>query len=233
MRQREIIAEIDEARKELEKEPKKRRFGFFMRNKKLAEKKEWETYDESQREVHSNGSGNHVDEPESNVLFDIEAIRAELASEQIQVKEIESTLPPMKLNISLANGCEERGSDTPSSNLRMTKSFDGELTRTRADATLSSPSLAYHGSASPGRLRRAETGRNGSPGAEEMPRSSEGTAERTIYTPQPSPHVKAVVRPSLTPSMSMPMGVQSLEHNAWLDDEAEFGKEQEITLSFE
>ncbi|KAH0391035.1 DUF726-domain-containing protein, partial [Aureobasidium melanogenum] len=46
-RQRELINEIEEARRALEKKPEKKGFkALFSRNKKNAEKKEWETYDE-------------------------------------------------------------------------------------------------------------------------------------------------------------------------------------------
>ncbi|GKZ35468.1 hypothetical protein AbraIFM66950_006130, partial [Aspergillus brasiliensis] len=43
-RQRELIREIDEARREAESKPEKKRFGLFKRGK-LAQKKGWETYD--------------------------------------------------------------------------------------------------------------------------------------------------------------------------------------------
>lgn len=97
-RQRELIRELDEARKEAEAKPGKRRFGLFKKGK-LAQKKGWETYDDSMRNEDGGSSKNAADDPNSNVLFDIEAIRAELASEQIEVKQLESTLPPMKLEI--------------------------------------------------------------------------------------------------------------------------------------
>jgi hypothetical protein len=101
-RQRELIDEIEEARKELEDKPKSR-FGFFStKRKKMAEKKEWETYDEKVR----NGGSDDKDALESRaggVLFDVDALRAEvaeLAAQGIQVRELpESTLPPMRLDI--------------------------------------------------------------------------------------------------------------------------------------
>jgi hypothetical protein len=101
-RQRELINEIDEARKKAEAKPEKRRFGFFSRGK-LAEKRGWETYDKD-----ANWTGNGIDGPgspglENNVLFDIEAIRKELESEMIEVRELDSTLPPMQVT-TLANG---------------------------------------------------------------------------------------------------------------------------------
>ncbi|KAF2836319.1 DUF726-domain-containing protein, partial [Patellaria atrata CBS 101060] len=47
-RQRELINEIEEARKKLEEKPEKKRFGGLFKSKKQrAEKKDWEMYDES------------------------------------------------------------------------------------------------------------------------------------------------------------------------------------------
>lgn len=121
-RQRELINEIEEARKELvDKEDKgsnrkSSRFSLFGRKKKT-DKEEWEIYEETAAaEAAKNGNGNGNGEAGKNhaasnsgVLFDIDAIRAELANEEnykeqsepelLQIKEIQSTLPPMKLDI--------------------------------------------------------------------------------------------------------------------------------------
>ncbi|CAK7214337.1 hypothetical protein SCUCBS95973_002108 [Sporothrix curviconia] len=139
-RQRELINEIEEARKELEKEGKAASssrksgaFSFFSRKKK-GEKQEWEIYEDlAKQRAASGGMGaaasmaaaarRKTEDAEGNnhgVLFDVDAIRAELAKErssssnngrtdefdaaaleqQLQVRELESTLPPMKLNYS-------------------------------------------------------------------------------------------------------------------------------------
>ena len=98
-RQRELINEIDEARKKAEEKPERKRFGLFKRGK-LAEKKEWEKYDASKqgpRRSPSNLDGAGPDSGELNVLFDIDAIRKELESEMIEVRELDSTLPPMQI----------------------------------------------------------------------------------------------------------------------------------------
>lgn len=123
-RQRELIRELDEARQEAEAKPTKRRFGFFKKGK-LAEKKRWETYDDSMRNE-DDWSGRSA-EGGGNVLFDIEAIKAELHSEQIEVKQLESTLPPMNLNLngSATNG--EPSQHSPYSNLRPTQSYDESM----------------------------------------------------------------------------------------------------------
>ncbi|EXJ76741.1 uncharacterized protein A1O5_01249 [Cladophialophora psammophila CBS 110553] len=97
-RQRELILQIDEARKKAEEKPEKKRFGLFKRGK-LAEKQGWERYnvnDTSDRRNPSNTPepGTNAD---LNVLFDVDAIRRELASEMIEVRELDSTLPPMQI----------------------------------------------------------------------------------------------------------------------------------------
>ncbi|EDN08088.1 predicted protein [Histoplasma mississippiense (nom. inval.)] len=98
-RQRELIREIDEARKEAEAQPDKARFGFFKRGK-LAEKKGWETYDVDHKDHASRRSTESgVGSASDHVLFDIDAIRAELESEQMEVKQLESTLPPIKIDL--------------------------------------------------------------------------------------------------------------------------------------
>lgn len=130
-RQRELINEIEEARKELEREGKASSkkggaFSFFSRKKK-GEKQEWEIYEDLAKQRAGGGGagaaatlaavrGNMTEDAEGNnhgILFDVDAIRAELAKEhngreedlqleQLQVRELESTLPPMKLNYSPA-----------------------------------------------------------------------------------------------------------------------------------
>ncbi|KAK4172228.1 hypothetical protein QBC36DRAFT_197489 [Triangularia setosa] len=130
-RQRELINEIEEARKELEKEgknEKKSRFSLFSRKQKL-QKQEWEVYEDSSKTA-VKPSGKTEDKEGNNhgVLFDVDAIRAELAKEAanskqngqsvdeevLQVKEIKSTLPPMKLD----------SSRTSRHSLRESKSYD-------------------------------------------------------------------------------------------------------------
>ncbi|KAK0515487.1 hypothetical protein JMJ35_001521 [Cladonia borealis] len=122
-RQRELIREIEEVRKEAEAKPKKR-FGFFKRGK-VPEKKGWETYDDRMRDKDDWGTGST--ESGSNVLFDIEAIKAELASEQIEVRQLESTLPPMKLDLKESGTNVPKGPQSPYLNLRETKSYDGSV----------------------------------------------------------------------------------------------------------
>lgn len=113
-RQRELINEIEEARLELQAKPEKRRFGIFSRNKKRALKKDWETYDESIK----HGDPDIGGDPDGP-LFDIEAIKKEaieLAAEGIEIKQLESTMPPMKIDSALLTSplrTSEGGSPKP------------------------------------------------------------------------------------------------------------------------
>jgi hypothetical protein len=114
-RQRELINEIEEARRQLDEKPEKRGFLSRFSRKKAAQKKSWETYDETSTRVDASRIDPAKD-PEkiihenSNVMFDVEAIRKEALQlamknpsdiEEIkahmQVREIQSTLPPMKI----------------------------------------------------------------------------------------------------------------------------------------
>ncbi|KAI1154816.1 hypothetical protein F4825DRAFT_409952 [Nemania diffusa] len=100
-RQIELINEIEEARKELENEGQSKKgkggWGIFSRKKK-AERQDWEIYEDSKRADESRtedkGSNNN------GVLFDVDAMRAELArDDELRVKELASTQPPMKLDL--------------------------------------------------------------------------------------------------------------------------------------
>lgn len=113
-RQRELINEIEEARrKELEKEGgaadnrKSGVLGGFFSRKKKAQKAEWEVYEDSKNksaaDVAPSGKTEDTEGNNYGVLFDVEAMRAELAknskdgpSDTMQLRELQSTLPPMK-----------------------------------------------------------------------------------------------------------------------------------------
>lgn len=141
-RQRELINEIEEARKKLEEEGKedkagKSRFSIFGRKKKL-ERKEWELYEDNTKnasETEKKAEEEDRDAAYRGALFDVDAIRAELAKEadqgrmedEIQIKEIKSTLPPMKLdisNISASASSTPTAPSHPHSSLRETRSAD-------------------------------------------------------------------------------------------------------------
>lgn len=136
-RQRELINEIEEARKELEKEGNSEKqennktnsssnsrksstfSGFFSRRKK-SQKAEWEVYEDA-KGTGANGAVQNpkMEDKEGNnygVLFDVDAMRAELSKTQeedvIPVRELQSTLPPMKIA-------------SPRDSLPHTRSMDG------------------------------------------------------------------------------------------------------------
>ncbi|KAK4042085.1 hypothetical protein C8A01DRAFT_33848 [Parachaetomium inaequale] len=156
-RQRELITEIEEARRELEKEGKGTKGGGafgFLKRKKAPEKQEWEVYEDAK-----GGKGAKTEDKEGNnhgVLFDVDAIRAEIAKESqsqkgagavtdldeelLQVREIKSTLPPIKLDLASSSSNAATLTPPPKTTPRQT------LRETRSAAELN-PSP--NGTASP------------------------------------------------------------------------------------
>ncbi|KAK5744037.1 hypothetical protein LTR17_002375 [Elasticomyces elasticus] len=141
-RQRELISEIEEARRELEGKPEKKGFKAFFSRRKAARKQEWETYDAeaAAKNIHEGKTPEVKEDGEGNgeVMFDVEAIRKEalkLAMEggdleeikrDLQVKELASTMPALKITSPVvqqkgfhANG---EGKETA---LHKSKSLDG------------------------------------------------------------------------------------------------------------
>ncbi|KAJ5122012.1 hypothetical protein N7526_008949 [Penicillium atrosanguineum] len=222
-RQRELIREIDEARRQAELKPEKKRFGLFKRGR-MAEKKSWETYDVD-RSPASRDSNDPASAPGS-VLFDIEAIRAELASEAIEVKQLESTLPPMKLDL---NPPTESTPATPtekdSKNIKDSKdSKDSKATESSSAARTASEPRLSTGRMSPYDPKKSSL----------LPKDDpvEMTFDTSFHEPQPrSEHP---VRPELRSSSTLPtnigstVGAMDMEPNAWADDE-----HGEISMTFE
>jgi hypothetical protein len=141
IRQRELITEIEEARRELEKkaqEKEKKGGKLSWWGKKKKDKKEWEVYDEQSKGLPEHkrldADGDPAKIAENPVMFDIDAIRrevAQLAAEskeynaeaEFEIKEIKSTLPPMKIDIATVSP----GQTSPYSTLRETKSYNDSL----------------------------------------------------------------------------------------------------------
>ncbi|KAH7026323.1 uncharacterized protein B0I36DRAFT_330393 [Microdochium trichocladiopsis] len=114
-RQREIINEIEEARKEMEKKnnsTKKSGWGIFGRKK--TKRESWEVYEDGKGGDDAGGSSSrHGGKDSGNnhgVLFDSETATEEMArgrdkstadynDGELQIKELKSTLPPMKLDV--------------------------------------------------------------------------------------------------------------------------------------
>ncbi|KAJ5678263.1 uncharacterized protein N7477_003896 [Penicillium maclennaniae] len=219
-RQRELIREIDEARREAELKPEKKRFGLFKRGR-MAEKKSWETYDVD-RSSASRDSNDPASAPGS-VLFDIEAIRAELASEAIEVKQLESTLPPMKLDL---NPPAKSTPATPTERDPMDSKDpkDSKATESSSVARTASEPRLKTGQMSPFETKES----NASPKEDPV----EMTFDTSFHEPEPRSHQP--VRPELRSSSTMPpnigstVGAMALEPNAWADDE-----HGEISMTFE
>lgn len=142
-RQRELIDEIEEARRELEKKNagKEKKGGkLSWWRKKKGDKKDWEVYNEqSQKQTPIDKNADTATIAENPVMFDIDAIRKEIAAlaaesavdkpyngyetDAFEIKEIKSTLPPMKIDISATTPT----STGPYSALRQTQSFNDSL----------------------------------------------------------------------------------------------------------
>jgi hypothetical protein len=243
-RQRQLINEIEEARKELEKKPEKKRFGLFSK-KKYAEKKQWETYDDRIKGKAEELEKNSAEGKDDNIMFDVEAIKkevADLAAQGLQVKELNSTLPPMVLH---------------PPHLRATKSFDGSLVPSeQVESGRSSPSnsavMADEAQHSPKHeeVEVRESIDIGGLGedAGRMVLTFESDYQMPPPPPPKDPGVPSEIptdtaraksepyvanRPALTSFKSMPAGHIDIEHNAWVDDDAvDFG-EQEVKMTFE
>ncbi|KAI0815913.1 DUF726-domain-containing protein [Xylaria sp. FL0064] len=205
-RQIELINEIEEARKELEKEGQSKKgkgsWGIFGRKKK-AERQDWEIYEDSKRTA----DGSRTEEKSNNnsgVLFDVDAMRAELArDEELQVKELASTLPPMKLDLSPST------QSSPRDMLRETKSLDG---------TPTSRSGNFHGH-----------------NIHHEPDDVHMTFDTAFRESEPLPPMKdymntpSPTRPEMRTSYTTPN--VALE-DPWADEDEDFGKEKEITMTF-
>lgn len=263
-RQRELINEIEEARKELEEKEKtkgiKGAFGIFGRKRKAAlKKKEWETYQESKEEHDERLEVSH--EGNLSPFFDIEAIRRELATEQmevrelpstlppirlserLEVKELKSTLPPMKLDL-------ESSMISPRPSLRETKTYDASILANSKSSTIgSSPPLPRLSSDKSHNIDNPSAGSSNTylreddirmtfDDAYRSPAPSSDSFPKSTPAPNLSPPMASSVnrsaalqRPDLKSSVTMPALGLGLEHNAWADEDEEF-KEKEIEMTF-
>ncbi|KAJ4271797.1 hypothetical protein NW762_000503 [Fusarium torreyae] len=256
-RQRELINEIEEARKNLEKEGKSKksgRFSFFGRRKN-AGKADWEIYQDSKDKGEGNGKEKGKEgeqgDPNSGVLFDIDAIRAEIAKdardhyaspEDLQVKEIKSTLPPMKLDVSslpsspsaVANG-SQAGSRTD-----LTASRDSHETRVSQERSHSyTPS--YTRQPSPPAYNSPYGGGFGSGygnNAYSSGHHDEDDIQMTFDTSfDDHSRSTSVLATEETPSRPQMKTAQTLPtmtlQEPWGDsDDDDFGKEKEIKMTF-
>ncbi|KAF7535703.1 hypothetical protein G7Z17_g13166 [Cylindrodendrum hubeiense] len=254
-RQRELINEIEEARKQLEKEgnastAKSSRFSIFGRRKKL-EKQDWEIYEDTlgksgKTDGKADGKGVENEKGEGNnqgVLFDVDAIRAEISAEiskearydtddnaeEFQVREIKSTLPPMKLDISslptspspsaFASRSGENLASRSGENLATRDSYETRISREP------SPSYVGHGRppAYPEDMYEDDVHMTFDTSFEDSPRApTVPPKDTTEMAPAPN-------RPEYKTSQTMP--AMTL-HDPWGDEDADFGKEKEISMTF-
>lgn len=228
-RQRELINEIEEARKELEKDGngnanrKSGAFGGFFSRKKKAQKAEWEVYEDSSKggagaangSATPTGSGKTEDKDGNNhgVLFDVDAIRAELAKskadDSLPVRELQSTLPPMKI---------------PSPGIP-SKSPRGSLAQTRSEYTPHSNSFDYgHQAQRSYRHNDDDIQMTFDSGFDDAPRPQRS---QTV-----APETYASNRPEIKTSQTVP-NIAAAASNPWADpDDDDFGKEKEIEMTF-
>lgn len=247
-RQRELINEIEEARKALEEKDKqeKKRFNFFKR-KRVTEKKAWETYDEKVKAGpggSETGDGKEKEKEKEAVLFDVDAIRAEvaeLAGHGIEIKQLESTLPPMKLNL-----------DSSPQPLRATRSFNDSINTSapHSDGSVTHPSTAdrpeFARAASKSPTPNDHTGM---PSTNGVQRETKITLGSTLdHTPADNitahsyssdwdtlhrPALKAHATTPAPAAAPKPLKPIDLEHNAWADEYDEFGGTGEMKMTFE
>jgi len=253
-RQRELINEIEEARKELEKEGKASKGGAFsfFRKKKGLDRAEWEIYEDS---AGKDGAPKPNGESNRGVLFDVDAIRAELAKERMEVRELQSTLPPMKLDIS-ANPSPGPSTPKPPAtatpprsprySLQGSRSSDAVPYRTSsetasrlsAEPTPVYPKTHQHLSPSPSPLpRRYSTEPELEPEVQ-MTFDTDIKEEKAPPPPKKEEYVAALSpqrqpeRPEMHGSNTAPTTMVP-GSNPWADlDDDDFGKEQEITMTF-
>ena len=216
-RQRELISEIEEARKELEKkaaEKEKRGSKLSWWKRKKGDKKEWEVYDEhSQKPVAIDKDADPAKIAENPVMFDIDAIRKEVAmlaaesrpydadEREFEIKEIKSTLPPMKIELPPAPP-----PTSPYSNLRETKSYNDSLGITAADSkTVSSSNVAKtNGTHTPNGKKSFEEYDEGDDlGADQI----EMTFDTSFHEPTPSP--SPLASKTTLPAHDVPSGTAS------------------------
>jgi len=238
-RQRELIEELEGARKEIEKNQKKPRFSFFGRGKDAAKKKDWETYDEVKPASNLGMEKDRVDpnDPsagikDDNVIFDVDAIRAELAKvdrDEIQPKELNSTLPPLKADLSLLNS-------PMYANLRHTKSFDHHSSygaSSTSESHVSLPSL-QNGHHQPSPLSKKNDHFYDSGSEDEFGNPRTGEIQMTFDAPPlsspPSQSSSSFHRPQFRTSVTMPTTAN--ERNVWADDDGDFAEEEEMTMTF-
>jgi hypothetical protein len=247
-RQRELISEIEEARRALDEKEKlqgeagKKQGRFAFWRKKKAEKKEWEMYDErlkggpaaaAQPEGTAELKEGDLEMRAEGVLFDIDAIRAEvkeLAGQDIEVRQLESTLPPMR--ISMADSKTLTPEPTPPL-LRATKSHNdgiGPPPSTSAPSTADKSTFDHHRYDDDygGKNLATMNGDDHITMSFDIPPPGKSSRKSPIPPSEDRPPLKShATAPVPTPVVNI-----HPEHNAWADEDDDFGQEKEIEMTF-
>ncbi|KAK8203669.1 hypothetical protein HDK77DRAFT_486097 [Phyllosticta capitalensis] len=235
-RQRELISEIEEARKQLDKKPEKKG-GWSLFKRKQAEKKEWEMYDERFK----NGPDGGADGKSGGgaVLFDVDAIRAEAAAitaEGIEVRQLESTMPPMKLETQESPFTQKsNGGEGGNNGALMGAGSHGFTFDDDYDDHLHPhDNHPYGANADEGNISMTfDTGYSTPPlEQQQQPPPPPSWSADVPERPAPPPLPKTTSSTTdVARASSIPTPVD-LERNAWADDD-EFGHEKEMHMTFE
>jgi hypothetical protein len=245
-RQRELLNEIEAARHELEEKQtgtKASGFKSFFTRKK-AVKKQWETYDErSQKALEGSedpAEAEKIAQENNNVMFDVDAIRAEAMKlalqnpedveeikQHLQVREIESTLPALRVD---------------SSNVQESASSKDQIKQSKSLDETRTPSQQANGIAN-GQRRDDEVSMSFE--ADERPTLtiSNNVSQHSLPPEAKSSQELASDRPPLksaattsdipTSNFKAPEPPANPNHNPWTDEEEEFGRERNVQMSFE
>ena len=207
--------------------------GRIFGRKKKQSRAEWEVYEDKRGPA--GGDPSRTEDRHGNnygVLFDVDAIRAELAKdtgeEELQPKELQSTLPPMVLQSPASSSI----ASNPRDSLRETRSAHGTLESYRRSA---SGSHAGHdwGHRAPddddGIQMTFDTAFEEAPRLSPRPDASSSTMPSPVPAPSPAP-TPAPARPEIKSANTAPNVALA---DPWADDdEEEFGKEKEISMTF-
>ncbi|KAI1456436.1 DUF726-domain-containing protein [Annulohypoxylon moriforme] len=234
-RQQELINEIEEARKELEKEEstKKGGWGIFGRKKK-GSRQEWEVYEDSKKDGDAPSKTEDKEGNNHGVLFDVDAIRAELAKEEeLEVKELKSTLPPMKLEVSPPPPSFS-SSASPRDAIHKTKStgdiyaYGGRSSSFEYRVSQERTPTKSLGFGMPPPLEENEIQMTFDTAYSEPHHDKPPPPPAKDFPPSPSP--SALSRPEIKSSQTTP---NLALKDPWADDDdEEFGKEKEMTMTF-
>ena len=225
----------------------------------LGKKEAWETYDERSQRI-LEGDSKTTEEfamQNQDVMFDVEAIRQEalkLALEggedveeiklHLSIRELESTLPALTIESAVSNGvggvngagASAHGSEAPV--LRQTKSYnDGVQSSNNQDLQSAAPADDERGAEING-THIGETTSHIMPQEAQQPYAFSSTDANQYYSHPPDSATANKMsytpeRPRLRSVNTSPMPeLRSAEDNPWGEEE-EFGREKEVSLSFE